>query len=75
MRLGIQLMLGLPGERFRSLRRTVTEVIRLQPDFVRLYPVLVLRGSGLERLVPPGRIPAALPRSGRRSGRRHEKTV
>jgi histone acetyltransferase (RNA polymerase elongator complex component) len=54
IRLGIQLMLGLPGDRFQTLRRTVQEVIRLQPDFVRLYPVLVLKGSGLESLYHQG---------------------
>lgn len=54
IRLGLQLMLGLPGDRFQTLRRTVQEVIRLQPDFVRLYPVLVLKGSGLESLYHQG---------------------
>ncbi len=49
-RLGIQLMLGLPGQGFASLRRTVTQVIGIQPDLVRLYPVLVLKGSGLATL-------------------------
>ena len=54
IRLGIQLMLGLPGDQFQTLRRTVQEVIRLQPNFVRLYPVLVLKGSGLEGLYLQG---------------------
>ncbi len=54
IRLGIQLMLGLPGDTFRSLRHTVQEVIRLGPEFVRLYPALVLRGSGLEQLYHQG---------------------
>lgn len=46
---GMQLMLGLPGQTFRSLRRTVAQTILLQPDFVRIYPVLVVKGSGLEK--------------------------
>jgi histone acetyltransferase (RNA polymerase elongator complex component) len=54
IRLGIQLMLGLPGDCSSTLRRTVQEVIRLHPDFVRLYPVLVLRGSGLESMYHRG---------------------
>jgi histone acetyltransferase (RNA polymerase elongator complex component) len=54
LRLGVQLMLGLPGDRFRSLRNTAEAVIRLRPEFVRLYPVLVLRGSGLEALFHRG---------------------
>jgi len=51
---GIQLMLGLPGDRFHTLRSTVTAVIGLRPDFVRLYPVLVVQGSGLEGLYHRG---------------------
>ncbi|ADW16264.1 Radical SAM domain protein [Desulfobulbus propionicus DSM 2032] len=52
--LGIQLMLGLPGDSFRILRQTVATVVSLRPAFVRLYPVLVVRGSGLERLYHRG---------------------
>lgn len=44
---GMQLMLGLPGQSFRSLRKTVAGTIHLQPDCVRIYPVLVVEGSGL----------------------------
>ncbi|MDD2464411.1 MAG: radical SAM protein [Desulfobulbus sp.] len=54
LQLGIQLMLGLPGQSFASLRRTVDQVIALQPDLVRLYPLLVLKGSGLESLYHRG---------------------
>ncbi|MGE4559592.1 MAG: elongator complex protein 3 [Desulfobulbus sp.] len=52
--LGMQLMLGLPGQTFGALRRTVSRVIELRPDFVRLYPVLVLKGSGLDALYQRG---------------------
>lgn len=48
MEVGLQLMPGLPGETRRSFLRGIDEVVRLQPDFVRLYPVLVVKDSGLE---------------------------
>lgn len=47
--LGVQLMLGLPGQNFASLRKTIGPVLALAPKFVRIYPVLVVSGSGLER--------------------------
>lgn len=54
LQLGWQLMPGLPGEDGRSLRRTVAATLQTRPDFVRIYPALVLRGSGLERLYHHG---------------------
>jgi histone acetyltransferase (RNA polymerase elongator complex component) len=51
---GIQLLLGLPGDSRASLRRTVERVIALRPHFVRIYPLLVLRGSGLAELYKKG---------------------
>lgn len=47
MKLGIQLMLGLPGETRKILMKTVERVIALQPAFVRIYPVLVVKNSEL----------------------------
>ncbi len=47
MEIGIQLLLGLPGDSQTSLRRSVARVIALRPDFVRIYPLLVLRNSEL----------------------------
>jgi histone acetyltransferase (RNA polymerase elongator complex component) len=54
METGFQLMLGLPEQSSRSLMQTVKEAVALQPDFVRIYPVLVLRGSGLNSLREQG---------------------
>ncbi len=48
--LGVQLMPGLPGETTRIFVQTVQQVIRLAPDFVRIYPALVISNTGLERL-------------------------
>lgn len=49
-RTGVQLMPGLPGETRKSFLQGINEVIRLKPEFVRLYPVLVVKDSGLEAL-------------------------
>lgn len=47
---GLQLMPGLPGETSSSFLRGIETVIALKPDFVRLYPTLVVKDSGLETL-------------------------
>ncbi len=46
---GAQLMCGLPGDNTRRLMDTAKRVAALAPDFVRIYPALVIKGSGLER--------------------------
>ena len=50
MEIGMQLMLGLPAQSSRSLMRSVKQTAELKPDFVRIYPVLVLRDSKLHAL-------------------------
>ncbi|CUH95615.1 hypothetical protein P22_1689 [Propionispora sp. 2/2-37] len=44
---GLQLMLGLPGEDWRSLTRTAGRLLRLQPAMVRIYPTLVIADTHL----------------------------
>jgi histone acetyltransferase (RNA polymerase elongator complex component) len=46
-RIGIQLMLGLPGDTAQSALESAELVAALAPDFVRIYPTLVLAGSPL----------------------------
>jgi histone acetyltransferase (RNA polymerase elongator complex component) len=54
--IGIQLMPGLPGDgRETFLNITVDKVISLMPDFVRLYPAVVVKGTALETLYRDGR--------------------
>ena len=48
--LGLQLMLGLPGDSEEKFQQSITEVLRLKPDFVRIYPALVIRETALHRM-------------------------
>jgi histone acetyltransferase (RNA polymerase elongator complex component) len=51
---GVQVMCGLPGDTTAKAMQTAEKVAALAPDFVRIYPVLVLRGSGLEFMYRQG---------------------
>ena len=54
-RVGIQLMPGLPGDSEKGIHATISEVIKLHPDMVRLYPTLVIQGTELARWYKEGR--------------------
>lgn len=45
IRVGIQLMIGLPCEDRSSCWYTGRQVVRVAPDFVRIYPTVVIDGS------------------------------
>ena len=47
---GAQLMCGLPRDSTNKLLATARRVAELAPDFVRIYPALIIKGSGLEKL-------------------------
>ncbi|MCD8198621.1 MAG: DNA-deoxyinosine glycosylase [Phascolarctobacterium sp.] len=44
---GLQLMVGLPGQSFESVKITAKKAAALKPDVARIYPVLVLKGTPL----------------------------
>ncbi len=48
--LGIQVMPGLPGSSFEADIETINEVIKIKPDFVRIYPTLVVSDTKLEKM-------------------------
>ena len=52
---GIQLMIGLPGDTPEKFVSTVEDVIKMRPHFVRIYPTLVIKGTLLERWYQDGR--------------------
>ena len=47
---GLQLMIGLPGDTLDHFLHTLDRIIRLQPNFLRIHPTLVLKGAPLEIL-------------------------
>lgn len=47
---GLQLMIGLPGDSCDRFLQTLKQVIELQPNFVRVHPTLILKGAPLENL-------------------------
>jgi histone acetyltransferase (RNA polymerase elongator complex component) len=49
------LMPGLPGDSEVIFRETVGKILELSPDSVRLYPVLVIKDTPLEKLYKSGR--------------------
>lgn len=55
LRLGIQLLPGLPGHDSWKWLYDVRQTCSLKPDFVRIYPCLVLTGTPLYRLYEQGR--------------------
>ena len=51
---GVQLMCGLPGDSTVKLLNTAKRIAALAPDFVRIYPALVIKGSVLARMYKDG---------------------
>jgi len=47
---GLQLMIGLPGDTCDRFLQTLEQVAELKSDFVRIHPTLVLKGAPLEIL-------------------------
>ena len=55
IKLGLQMMVGLPSDTEEKCINTAREFIKLKPDCVRIYPTLVVRETGLETLLAEGR--------------------
>ena len=47
MIVGVQLLPGLKGETWETILETAIAVVKLKPDFVRIYPVLVIENTEL----------------------------
>jgi histone acetyltransferase (RNA polymerase elongator complex component) len=63
-RTGLQIMVGLPSESEQAAVTSAQQMAGLAPDFVRIYPCLVLRGSPLARWYSQRRyVPLSLEKS------------
>ena len=47
--LGIQLMPGLPGSSAKTILQTTEKTIQIKPDFVRIYPTIVIKNTEMEK--------------------------
>ncbi len=54
MKVGIQLMQGLPGAEEAEAIESAKRAVDLQPDFVRIYPTVVLEGTALAEMYRRG---------------------
>ena len=62
--LGLQLMLGLPGDSEEIFEQSVSDTLQFQPDFVRIYPALVVRETALFEMYKTGEyVPWSLDRT------------
>lgn len=52
--LGLQMMIGLPTDSEEKCIYTAREFIKIKPAFVRIYPTLVIKETGLERAYKGG---------------------
>lgn len=52
--LGLQMMIGLPLDTAEKSINTAQEIIKLKPDFVRIYPTLVLKDTYLKKMYENG---------------------
>ena len=52
---GLQIMPGLPGDTPESIIETGRKVAELKPDFVRIYPTVVVKNTVLEKWYDSGR--------------------
>jgi len=55
MRLGLQMMIGLPGDSRQHDLETAAAFVELEADDARIYPTLVIRGTALEKLYHEGK--------------------
>ncbi len=54
IKLGLQMMLGLPGDTREKMLKTARDLIELKPECVRIYPTLVVKDTALWSMYQKG---------------------
>jgi len=54
LELGIQLMPGLPGDTENKIIKTSEQICKIKPDFLRIYPTVVIKNTLLQKLYLKG---------------------
>lgn len=54
IKLGLQMMIGLPGDTLPLSEHTACRIIELGADCTRIYPTLVIKNTGLEKMFQKG---------------------
>jgi histone acetyltransferase (RNA polymerase elongator complex component) len=57
--LALQFMVGLPGENESDIDDTIRNMVRLKPSYIRIYPLVVLKGTPLYSLYKKGQFKPA----------------
>ena len=55
IRLGLQMMIGLPGDKAEYDLQTASAFVDLEADDTRIYPTIVIKGTALEKLYHDGK--------------------
>ncbi|MBP7654549.1 radical SAM protein, partial [Candidatus Dependentiae bacterium] len=50
LKLGHQIMIGLPGSSSDIELDTITEIKKINPDYIRIYPVVIVKNTELEQM-------------------------
>lgn len=56
LNVALQVMVGLPGETTDDIKECVRNIVRLRPDYIRIYPLVIIRGTPLANLLIEGKI-------------------
>lgn len=54
-KIGVQVMVGLPGDTENLLLKSTRKLAQLAPDFARIYPLMILKNSLMEQWYKKGR--------------------